>query len=416
MDIPLYSVFLQALTQLFPTLGPDRGGLAWSDLDFITTNVWRVAETAQSGRDFVQQMPALGLPPPSVKVYFDTLRSPRRLHRVQQVQAALFQELQRGLGTLRDRLAAFPELAGRQVWAADGHAIEHATHDAPRRSSHGTWVRDPSHGIFALDLRTGLARVLAQCPGREHEIKTLKRADARQWGPKGTLGIYDPALIDFRYWYVLKQTFGVYIISRWKANLQPVHAIDLDWDRQDPRNAGILAVQRVGFNNSGESRKIVYQDPETHLVYEFLTSDMTLPPGVIVQLYRLRWDIEKVFDVFESKFQETKAWASTDTAKRMQNEFIVMAFNLMLALAGKLEREEGITDVKVARKYTGWMQHREAQAQAQQRSVSPWVKVLRRATQLSLQFIRWLRNHLRSRTPYAKAVVLLRPLMLAYLR
>jgi hypothetical protein len=361
-------------------------------------------------------MPSLGLRPPSVKVYFDALRSPRRLPRVQQVQAALFQVLQPGLGALRDRLAAFPELAGRPVWAADGHAIEHATHDAPRLNAHGERVRDPSHGIFALDLRTGLARVLAQCPGREHEIKTLKRADARQWGPTGTLVIYDPALIDLRYWYVLKQTYGVYIISRWKTNLRPVHAINLAWDRQDPRNAGILAVQRVGFNNSGEFRRIVYQDPETHTVYEFLTSDLTLPPGVIVQLYRLRWDIEKVFDVFESKFRETKAWASADTAKRMQNEFIAMAFNLMLALAGKLEREHGITDVKVEQKYNQWLQQREEQAQELQRSVSPWVKVLRRATQLSLQYIRWLRNHLRSRTVYAAAVVLLRPLMLAYLR
>lgn len=215
---------------------------------------------------------------------------------------------------------------------------------------------------------------------------------------------------------MLKQTYGIYIISRWKANLRPVHAIDQGWDRQDPRNAGILSVQRVGFNNSGEFRRIEYQDPETHLVYEFLTRDMTLPPGVIVQLYRLRWDIEKVFDVFESKLRETKAWASTDTAKRMQNEFIVMAFNLMLALAGKLEREEGITDVKVAQKYNRWLRQREAKAHRQQRFVSPWVKLLRRATQLSLQYLRWLRNHLRSRTAYAEAVVFLRPLMLAYLR
>ena len=151
-------------------------------------------------------------------------------------------------------------------------------------------------------------------------------------------------------------------------------------------------------------------------MYEFLTSGLILPPGVIVQLYRLRWDIEKVFDVFESKFRETKAWASADTAKRMQNEFIAMAFNLMLALAGKLEREHGITDVKVEQKYNHWLQQREEQAQELQRSVSPWVKGLRRATQLSLQYIRWLRNHLRSRTVYAAAVVLLRPLMLAYLR
>jgi len=215
---------------------------------------------------------------------------------------------------------------------------------------------------------------------------------------------------------VLKQSYGVYFISRWKANLRPVHAIELSWDRQDRRNDGVLSVQRAGFDNCGEFRRIEYRDPETGTVHVFLTSDMTLVPGLIAQLYRLRWDIEKSFDVYESKYGETKAWASSDTAKRMQNEFIALTYNLMLGLARKLEQEQGITDVKVEKKYDQWLEQRALVAQPQQRQVSIWVKALRRATQMSLQYIRWLRNHLRTRTAYEEAVECLRPLMLAYLR
>jgi len=50
----------------------------------------------------------------------------------------------------------------------------------------------------------------------------------------------------------------------------------------------------------GEFRRIRYQDPESGEIYEFLTSEFHLPPGIIAQLYRLRWDIEKFFDVCEN--------------------------------------------------------------------------------------------------------------------
>jgi hypothetical protein len=73
-----------------------------------------------------------------------------------------------------------------------------------------------------------------------------------------------------------------------------------------PRNDGVISVQRVGFNNSGEFRRIEPQDPETGARHI------------------------------------TKAWATTDTAKRTQNEFLLMTYHLMLGLESQLEPEQGI--------------------------------------------------------------------------
>lgn len=39
-------------------------------------------------------------------------------------------------------------------------------------------------------------------------------------------------------------------------------------------------------------------------------------------LYKRRWDIEKVFDETENRFQENEAWASSATAKRIQGQLI----------------------------------------------------------------------------------------------
>ena len=36
-------------------------------------------------------------------------------------------------------------------------------------------------------------------------------------------------------------------------------------------------------------------------IFSFLTSEYTLPPGVIAHLCRLRWEIEKTFDELKNK-------------------------------------------------------------------------------------------------------------------
>ena len=138
---------------------------------------------------------------------------------------------------------------------------------------------------------------------------------------------------------------------------------------------------------------------------------------MVAALYRRRWDIEKLFDVFENKLNERKAWATGPVPARVQNEFLVLLFNLALLLRTRLEREDGIRDHKAEEKYAVRLKERETKARTLGRTVSPWVKALYlRPTQLSCQFLRWLRDAWQQRWEYTKAVAIVRPLMEAYLR
>ena len=71
----------------------------------------------------------------------------------------------------------------------------------------------------------------------------------------------------------------------------------------------------------GRLREITFCHPCDGQVYVYLTSEMTLEPGLLVLLYKTRWEIEKVFDETKTKLAEKKSWATSDTAKEMQAHF-----------------------------------------------------------------------------------------------
>lgn len=72
---------------------------------------------------------------------------------------------------------------------------------------------------------------------------------------------------------------------------------------------GIESDELVGAFCGVMLRRINYRDPADGKLYVFMTNEMTLPPGLIAFLYKLRWDIEKVFDEKKNKLHEKKAWA-----------------------------------------------------------------------------------------------------------
>jgi IS4 transposase len=61
-----------------------------------------------------------------------------------------------------------------------------------------------------------------------------------------------------------------------------------------------------------------------------ITHEMDLPPGVIVELYRRRWEAEKVFDQIKNKLGEKKAWATSLVAKEAQAQLVAITHNLLL--------------------------------------------------------------------------------------
>ena len=405
---------------LFPLLeaSPHRRHCpALSDERWLELGINRVLGDHCSGRSFLQQALGLGRDIPTCQHFFESLKSKRRLRLCRDASTRLFQHAG---SLLPDPLLGIRDLAGFEILAGDGHWIDHANHDPLKRSNKAEETYYPVGHFYLLDLRRHTLRHLALCDQvnrrKEHDMRAIKRAGAagiREGIPVGkkTIVVWDPAGIDFNLWHELKQGHGIYFISRTKQNLSILRCGDLDWDRADPINRGVMRDEQIGTTTSGALlRRVTYTDPDSGKTYEFLTNEMTLRPGVIALLYRMRWDIEKVFDELKNKLHQTKAWAKSATAKEMQAQFICMAHNLMRLLEVKLA-EEGIGNAIEIKRRAG----RSGAPPTGDRDVSTqprWADCLRewlqRLTQRGVKFIRWLRAQLLSECPWDEACTRLR--------
>ena len=380
---------------------PELPDSAWIELGLD-----RVLQEVPSGRGYLQQHGyRLNHCPPRAN-YFEALKSDRRLRLLRELNDQLIQSL---VPTLNDPLAIYPELVEFDLYAGDGHWHGAAAHDAPVDGT--KW--SVGH-FYALDLRRHTLRHLDLAQGKkEHDMHLLKRQEVmslRQGAPKGrkVLYVWDKGGIDFRAWHRWKQTHGVYFISLEKSNMKLETNGLPAWDPQDPVNAGILNVEYVGAGGV-MIRRIRYCRPETGETLSFLTNEMTLRPGIVAFLYKLRWDIEKVFDQLKNKLGEQQAWASSPTAKTIQAGFICLLHNLLQRVETRL-KEEGIeNEAELNRKAQEFEKTQQLATQAGRKIPSPVVR-LQRLTQRSVKLLRWLRSSIVDRLAWDVATPRLRAL------
>ena len=164
----------------------------------------------------------------------------------------------------------------------------------------------------------------------------------RQGAGKGrkVLWVWDKAGVDFAFWQERKAS-GIYFLSLRKDGMCLEVAKERVIDRTQPINQGVRA-DRVRTDRRGlRVREITFGDPRDGAVYVYLTSEMTLEPGLLVLLYKTRWEIEKVFDETKTKLAEKKSWATTVTAKEMQAHLVALGHNLLL-LVQDWHQQQGV--------------------------------------------------------------------------
>lgn len=380
----------------------------FSDDACLRLGVQRVLESSESGRAFLQEHGLRFEHTPGHSNYFAAFQSARRLQLLREVGLAVVGSAN---PRLHDRLADIPELAHYACFAMDGHWHKAAVHDARHK---GTKMA-VGH-FYSLNLRTHTLRHLAAGQGwHEHDRSALQRVTPkglRQQVPQGqrVLAIYDKAGIDFKYWKRCRQECAVYFLSRVKEGMVFDWLESVEWDRSDARNHGVREDRRVMAIGGHKLRIVYYTDPRSGESYEFLTNELDLPPGVIVELYRRRWEAEKVFDQIKNKLKEKKAWATGLVAKEAQAQFIALTHNLLVLYEQALEVRHGVTNLAEDQRRAQRTQA-EAQACAQaQQPLSALVLATRRATQRSVKFIRWIRQSLHDHVAEAIAVPRLRAL------
>lgn len=400
--------FLQLLEQATAAALSRRPCPEFPDETWITMGVQRVLEATESGRAFLQEHGLRFEKAPRHDNYFASLRSPRRRDLAREVNQYILVQAQ---SRVADRLAGIAELDRYACFAADGHWHKAAAHD-PKHEDRKMAV---GH-FYALDLRTHTLRHLAAGQGlHEHDMSALKRIKPRglrQEVAQGTrvLIAYDKACIDFDYWNRCRRECAVYFLSRVKENMTFEWVQDNEWNKSDARNRGILVDCKVRSRAGHSLRLIMHQDALSGEIYEFLSNEPDLPPGVMAELYRRRWEAEKVFDEIKNKLGQKKAWGSSLEAKETQALLIAMTHNLLLCYEQDLERRHQVAN-------TAEDQRRRRRIERAKRSGAKmgWplpslVVQARRATQRSVKFIRWLRHALREKLTEAAAVLRLKQL------
>ena len=405
----LHAHFFGPLLNRLAQLNNFRSCPVLSDADWLQLGIGRTLESVRSGRDFLQSM-AGKLRLPSVPHFFSTLKSQRRLDLCAEANATLCATL---TATVPDAFAAYPALDGFDLYAADGHAHAAAAHDAPQpsKASETGYAKYATSPIYALNLRThGLSHLaLADQITRrkEHEMRTLKRltvAQLRQGAPTGrkVLYIYDPACIDYLLWGQLKK-HGIYFLTRMKSNAAITPCGDPPHDAADPINAGVHFDRQVGI--AGRMvRHVRYQCPKSGEIFDFLTNQMTIPPGLIARLYQMRWDIEKTYDEVKNKLDERKAWASTPVAKAMQALLICLAHNLMVLQEHRLLVEEQVTNTSEIKRKAERLRGATAVLTAKNEIMPVLQQAFQRHTQRSVKYLRWLRAWLYLEAPWCDVV------------
>jgi hypothetical protein len=382
-----------------------------TDHEWIETGLLRMLSQEPSGRAFLQSLSDSGRSDIKRSLFFETLKSKRRLDLCRDVSLSLY-EAMRSNNLQTDPFAPFAVLDEYDIHAGDGHYHGAAVHDVRKDGK-----KHPTQHFYSVDLRSHALKhlTLADTSGtrkREHDTRALKRLDIetlRQSAPKGRKVIYvwDRAGIDFFQWFKWKHVGGIYFVSREKKNMDLMVMADLGYDKKDPINAGVQSYQLVGCSAGVTMHRVVYKCPISGDMYSFVTSLSTVPPGIIAYLYKTRWDIEKIFDQVKNKLAEKKAWATSDTAKKMQAQFVCIAHNLMLILEGCLEKE-GIGNKIENSRRNKRLEKALASSKISNEKLPAFLKQPKRATQRSVKFIRWLRNHLYINASWRETLVSLK--------
>ena len=403
--------FYKPIDEILPDCRKRRKCPELSDETWFEMGIHRCLELFQSGRDMLQSFEIKRGIRIGKTTFFESLKSMRRMNLAREALWALQKRMRR---TMPDIFEDFPCLADFDIYAGDGHFVAAACHDAIA----GDGVKYSTPHVYTLDLRTNAMghldvadQVLRK---KEHEMRTLKRQDIetlRQGAAPGrkVLYIWDVAGLDYRQWFKWKSEDEIYFLSMEKEN-SAARTIGLNpFDRHSQVNQGIISDEIVATSTGVSLRRVVYRDPEDGTVYRFLTNlPVSIPPGLVALLYKMRWDVEKIFDEFKNKLGEKKSWATSPRAKTSQALFQCMVHNLLRITEEEIRLETGILNQAELDRKAERLEEREEKSRDDGGQGVAWlVRRFERITQVSVKLIRWIKGHWYVARPWKEALKML---------
>ena len=188
-----------------------------------------------------------------------------------------------------------------------------------------------------LDLRGNIPSSVWITSGRVHDVNILDLLNIEP----GAYYIMDRGYLDFSRLYNINQS-QAFFITRTKRNTQLRRLYSKPVDKLN----GVICDQTVVFTGFYASedypdklRKIRYFDKETKNHLTFLTNNFTLPPLVVCDLFRCRWQIELFFKWIKQHLRIKSFYGTSMNAVKTQLWIAVSIYVLIAIIKKKLKIE-----------------------------------------------------------------------------
>ena len=167
-----------------------------------------------------------------------------------------------------------------------------------------------------LDLRGAIPAFIHISDGKMHDVNVLDFLPIEA----GAFYVMDRGYLDFARLYKLHQA-GAFFVTRAKRGMDARRVYSAATDR----TTGVICDQMIALNGffvsrdyPAQLRRIRFKDPESGKTLEFLTNSTTLPPLIIVALYKIRWQVELFFKWIKQHLRIKRSLGTSETAVKTQ--------------------------------------------------------------------------------------------------
>jgi hypothetical protein len=170
-------------------------------------------------------------------------------------------------------------------------------------------------------------------------------------GEKGTVYVFDKGYVKYRKWSEWSEN-GVYFVTRLNDNAdyevmegKPNHISEY-------ADGGIISDQIVLLNPSKEplkARLIIYKDPVSGKVLEFVSNMFDYSDSTVILLYKYRWNIEVLFKQLKQNFE--LGYFYSDSLEGIKTQvWVALIANLLFSVIHRQckEAEQFVTLVNMA--------------------------------------------------------------------
>jgi hypothetical protein len=183
-----------------------------------------------------------------------------------------------------------------------------------------------------LDLRGSIPTFIHMTDGKTNDLRAFDELIFEA----GAFYLLDRGYLDFARLYTLHQHRAFFII-RAKSNLQARRTVSRPVDKTVDLisdHTVVLTGPKSKVLYPEHLRRVRYYDRENDRRLAFVTNNFHLPPLMIAQLYKLRWQVELFFRWIKQNLRIKSFYGTSENAVRTQI-WIAMAVYVLVAIIKK---------------------------------------------------------------------------------